>query len=72
MIDWQTLLVTLVMIAAAGYALRRVWLRLRSLLISRPLAAPSCGGCGSCGSTKSNPQTCGTDSAPSFISISRQ
>jgi hypothetical protein len=49
MIDWQTLLVASVLFAASLYVGRRGWLRIRSLMISKPMQSPACGGCSGCG-----------------------
>jgi hypothetical protein len=47
--DWQSIVVALVILAAAFYVGRRVWKRLRAFTSSR--AASSCEtGCGKCGS----------------------
>jgi hypothetical protein len=47
--DWQTIVVGLIILAAALYVGRRAWRRLRAFSASK--AASSCEtGCGKCGS----------------------
>lgn len=53
MIDWQTIAVVLIVLAAAAYIARRGWHRLRSFRASRMSDAASCAtGCGKCSGTK--------------------
>ncbi|HEX8709688.1 MAG TPA: FeoB-associated Cys-rich membrane protein [Pyrinomonadaceae bacterium] len=48
MIDWQTLIVALIILAAVVYAGRRAWSRLRALSASRASQSSCETGCGSC------------------------
>jgi hypothetical protein len=47
MLDWQNILVALILVAAVGYVLRRGLQRLRSFRASR-VTSPCETGCGSC------------------------
>jgi hypothetical protein len=50
MLDWQTILVFLIIFAAAFFAGYRIWLKFRGLSDS------GCGtGCGKCGTENSSP-----------------
>ena len=50
MLDWQTIIVALIIIAALAYVARRALNRLRSLRIRKNSAESSCAvGCGNCG-----------------------
>jgi hypothetical protein len=44
-IDWQTVAVALIVLAAAGYFARRALARLRSFGAGSKAAAPACGNC---------------------------
>ena len=48
-LDWQTIAVALIILAALFYAGRRAWSRLRAFRASRGVSAPCETGCGSCG-----------------------
>jgi hypothetical protein len=50
MIDWQTIAVALIILAASLYAGRRVWQQLRAFRAKRADEASCATGCGSCGS----------------------
>jgi FeoB-associated Cys-rich membrane protein len=50
MIDWQTIAVALIILAALAYTGRRAWSRLRSFRAQRASDASCATGCGSCGS----------------------
>ena len=50
MVDWQSIAVALIILAALIYTGRRAWLRLRSFRASRSSDASCETGCGSCGS----------------------
>jgi hypothetical protein len=52
MIDWQTIAVALIILAALIYTLRRGWLKLRGFRSKRAGEAACATGCGSCGSEK--------------------
>ncbi|HUQ33307.1 MAG TPA: FeoB-associated Cys-rich membrane protein [Pyrinomonadaceae bacterium] len=68
MIDWQTIAVALIILAALVYTGRRAWSHLRAFRAKRA-GEPSCAtGCGSCGSEqKPKPATPRTV----FVEISR-
>ncbi|HEX8920315.1 MAG TPA: FeoB-associated Cys-rich membrane protein [Pyrinomonadaceae bacterium] len=50
MIDWQTIAVALIILAALVYTGRRAWSRLRSFQAKRSSDASCETGCGNCGS----------------------
>jgi len=52
MIEWQTLIVALVLMGACFYVGRRAWLRIRLLRISNSIDEAACGGCSGCGAAK--------------------
>jgi hypothetical protein len=52
MFDWQTITVALIILAAAIYVGRLVWMRLRSFRATRGDAASCETGCGSCGNNQ--------------------
>jgi hypothetical protein len=59
MIDWQTITVALIVLAAAAYVARRGWRRLRSFSRARLNDSTCETGCGKCPATKTmaTPQT---------------
>jgi hypothetical protein len=68
MIDWQTIAVALIILAALIYTGRRAWSRLRSFQAGKKAAAACETGCGSCGTEqKPKPATPRTV----FVEISR-
>ncbi|HEX8844208.1 MAG TPA: FeoB-associated Cys-rich membrane protein [Pyrinomonadaceae bacterium] len=68
MIDWQTITVALIILAAAIYTGRLAWLRLRSFRKANS-GADSCEtGCGSCGD---NQKPAATTERTVFVEISR-
>jgi hypothetical protein len=68
MIDWQTIAVALIILAALIYTLRRAWSHLRAFRAKRAGEAACATGCGSCGSEqKPKPATTRTV----FVEISR-
>jgi hypothetical protein len=50
--DWQSIVVALVVLAAAAYVARRAWARLRSMRAG----AKSASDCGSCGDVGGKPR----------------
>jgi hypothetical protein len=67
MFDWQTILVALIILAAAIYVGRLAWMRLRSFREARGDAASCETGCGSCGN---NQKPAATEKTV-FVEISR-
>jgi len=51
MINWQSLVVGVILLAAFLYLGWRGWLRIRSLLTTKRVTLPNCGGCSGCGSS---------------------
>lgn len=61
MFDWQTLTVTLIILAACAYVARRGWGRLRSFRATGAGDSASCAtGCGKCGDTETKSTTAKT------------
>ncbi|GEM_PF-4943429 len=56
MINWQNIVVALILVATGIYIGRRVWSRVRSLVRTKASDESSCGGggCAGCGSTGAN------------------
>ncbi|MGB8509927.1 MAG: FeoB-associated Cys-rich membrane protein [Pyrinomonadaceae bacterium] len=66
-LDWQTIAVSLIILAACLYVARRAFARLRSFGKSGRGGAATCEtGCGSCGSASQKT----TKPAPTFVQIS--
>ncbi len=68
MIDWQTIAVALIILAALVYTGRRAWSRLRSFQAKRASEASCATGCGSCG-TEQKPKVATPRTV--FVEISR-
>jgi hypothetical protein len=68
MIDWQTIAVALIILAALVYTGRRAWSRLRSFQAKRASDASCETGCGNCGSEQ-KPKTATPRTV--FVEISR-
>lgn len=63
MIDWQTIAVGLIILAASFFVARRIWSRIRSMNAKGDTCETGCGKCGSTAETKTNKK--------SFTQISR-
>jgi hypothetical protein len=48
MFNWQTLVVAVALLAAGFYLGWRGWLRIRSIVSSKPMNLPACSGCSGC------------------------
>ena len=68
-LDWQTIAVALIVLAALFYTGRRAWSRLRAFRASKNASAPCETGCGTCGGEQ-KPQAAPTQRTV-FVEISR-
>ena len=72
MIDWQNIVVMLIVLGAALYVVRRGWSRFRSFRASGDGNAASCAtGCGGCANNQQPAASATTQVAKTLVQLSR-